>query len=114
MMREDEVLASIEGLTLERLTLCVSEALIQPLRDERGQLFDALDLARIRLIVELREELEVNDEAIPIILSLIDQMHGLKRQLVLLDKAICDEQVEVRNSIDSRLRDMIARSRSVT
>jgi chaperone modulatory protein CbpM len=39
---------------------------------------DAEDLARIRLIEELQESFGVNDESIPIILHLIDQLHCLR------------------------------------
>jgi chaperone modulatory protein CbpM len=38
------------------------------------------DLARAHLIGDLRD-LGVNDEAIPIILDLVDQIHGLRRVL---------------------------------
>lgn len=40
--------------------------------------FDYEDLARIMLIQELRGTFEVNDEAMPIILNLIDQLNYLK------------------------------------
>jgi chaperone modulatory protein CbpM len=38
-------------------------------------------MARAQLIQDLRRDLGVNDEAIPIILDLIDQVHGLRRLL---------------------------------
>jgi chaperone modulatory protein CbpM len=43
--------------------------------------FSEMDLARARLIHELRQGLGVNDEGVPIILDLIDQLHGLRRTL---------------------------------
>ena len=43
--------------------------------------FTEIDLARTRLIQDLAEDLGVNDEGIPIILGLIDQLHGLRRAL---------------------------------
>jgi chaperone modulatory protein CbpM len=42
--------------------------------------FADIDVARARLIRDL-SELGVNDEGIPIILDLIDQLHGLRRAL---------------------------------
>ncbi len=36
------------------------------------------DLARARLIQELREDFGVNDDAVPIILHLIDELHALR------------------------------------
>lgn len=39
--------------------------------------FDEEDIERIKLIWELKEELGVNDESIPIILHLIDELNHL-------------------------------------
>ena len=41
--------------------------------------FSHVDLARARLISDLRDDLGVNDEAVPVVLDLIDQIHGLRR-----------------------------------
>jgi chaperone modulatory protein CbpM len=46
--------------------------------NQAEMLFDDEDIARINLICELRNDLGVNDEAIPIILSLLDQLHHLR------------------------------------
>ena len=43
--------------------------------DCQEQLLDEEDLARTKLIRELQETLGVNDEAVPIILNLIDQLN---------------------------------------
>lgn len=47
--------------------------------DRERHCFDEEDVARIRLIMELSEELEVGETAIPIILNLLDQLHVLKK-----------------------------------
>ena len=43
--------------------------------------FTEIDLARTRLIQDLAGDLGVNEEGIPIILGLVDQLHGLRRAL---------------------------------
>ncbi|HAZ13841.1 MAG: hypothetical protein A2X86_14400 [Bdellovibrionales bacterium GWA2_49_15] len=43
--------------------------------DRENLLLDEEDIARIHLINELREDFGVNDDAIPIILHLIDQLN---------------------------------------
>jgi chaperone modulatory protein CbpM len=43
--------------------------------------FTDVDLARARLICDLQRGLGVNDEAVPIILHLLDQVHGLRRMI---------------------------------
>ena len=47
---------------------------------------DEIDLARARLILELRNEFGANDESIPIILRLIDQVHCLRGKILQLNK----------------------------
>lgn len=43
--------------------------------------FDHEDLARIRLIEELRKSFGANDEAIPLILHLMDQLYYLRHRM---------------------------------
>ncbi len=43
------------------------------------------DIRRAHLIVELQHDFGVNDEAVPIILHLIDQLHAMQRVLKRLD-----------------------------
>jgi chaperone modulatory protein CbpM len=48
-------------------------------RESGERRLSEVDLARAQLIGDLKHELGVNDEAVPIILDLIDQVHGLRR-----------------------------------
>jgi chaperone modulatory protein CbpM len=58
-----------------------------PRQDGSKRDFSDVDLARAQLIRDL-ESLGVNDEGIPVILDLVDQMHGLRRTLRDLLSAI--------------------------
>jgi chaperone modulatory protein CbpM len=51
---------------------------LRPLGSRPEFEFSEIDAARARLIADLRSSLGVNDEAIPIVLDLIDQIHGLR------------------------------------
>ena len=53
-----------------------------------GILEDDSDVARVRLIAELRNDLGVNEDAIPVVLRLLDQVYGLRRALAELNEAI--------------------------
>ena len=46
-----------------------------------GERFRPVDLARIRLIAELRQELEVDDSALELVLPLLDQLHAERARL---------------------------------
>lgn len=50
--------------------------------------FSEVDLARVQLIRDLREDLGVNDEGISVILHLLDQMHGVRRSMQELLQAM--------------------------
>ena len=58
----------------------VNEEWVYPKESEQLG-FDEEDLARIHLIQELREEFGVNDEAVPIILHLVDQLNRIQFEM---------------------------------
>src|ERR1700731_5216469 len=65
--------------------------------------FSEVDLARAQLIQDLGR-LGANDEAIPVILDLIDQVHGLRRTLRDLLSAIHAQPEATRRWIIADLR----------
>lgn len=65
------------GLEVSVFTVFIRQEWIQPGFPDG---LDDEDIARIRLIVELREKFGVNDEAVPIILHLADQLYLLKSE----------------------------------
>jgi chaperone modulatory protein CbpM len=71
---------------------------------EGGGEFADLDVARARLIRDLREDLGVNDEAVPVILDLLDQLHGLRRTLRGLGAAVSAQPPELRRQIVAHCR----------
>jgi chaperone modulatory protein CbpM len=54
---------------------------IVPPRTDPEPMFSDVDLARVQLIRDLREDFGVNDEGVAVILHLLDQMHGLRRSM---------------------------------
>ena len=77
-MQTAEFLAQshLEAATLD---IWLSAGWLCPVEGRDGREFSDIDLARAQLIAELRSHLGVNDEAVPIVLDLIDQIHGLRR-----------------------------------
>lgn len=76
--REFLIRARIES---DAIDLWVDEGWLAPSRATGKWTFSEIDLARTRLIQDLTRDLGVNDEGIPIILSLVDQLLGLRRAL---------------------------------
>jgi chaperone modulatory protein CbpM len=67
-------------------------------------LFDEPALARARLILELRDELGINHEAMPLVLNLLDQLYAARRSLKHLGEAVAAEPEAVRARIADRLQ----------
>jgi chaperone modulatory protein CbpM len=68
------------GLDVGTLHLWIEEGWLLPRRNP-DLAFSEGDVARAQLILDLKREMGVNDEGIGIILSLVDQMHGLRKVL---------------------------------
>jgi chaperone modulatory protein CbpM len=61
--------------------------------------FSDLDVARVCLICDLRHDLAVEEETIPLVLSLLDQVYALRRQMNAPTSAIQQQPDEVRRAI---------------
>ena len=70
--------ASLDEGTLEAW---IAEEWLIPGGSATEPAFTDADIARATLIRDLRHDLAVNDPGIDVILSLIDQVHGLRRTL---------------------------------
>ena len=44
-------------------------------------------MTRARLILEMRDEMEINEDALPVVLLLLDQLYDLRRQMRDLNNA---------------------------
>lgn len=96
---EDQVVAEIRTLTIERLRGFLAEGWIVPATGEAAITFTEIDVARVRLVCELTDDMAVGDEAVPVILSLIDQVHGLRAELKRLARAVEKQPDAVRTAI---------------
>jgi chaperone modulatory protein CbpM len=90
MIRIEEFLvrARVERGSLEAW---VAAGWIVPPQTEPELVFADVDLARVQLIRDLREDFGVNDEGVSVVLHLVDQMHGLRRSMrALLEEMHAD------------------------
>jgi chaperone modulatory protein CbpM len=88
MISVHELLARVR-IDQRLLDSWVGESWLVPYLGSEPQFTD-LDVARARLIRELKE-LGVNDQGIGLILHLLDQVHGLRRQMhALMERCASD------------------------
>jgi chaperone modulatory protein CbpM len=77
-MRTGEFLIQ-SRLDAQALEAWIDAGWLRPRGNQSGSEFSDMDLARARLIWDLRNELGVNDEAVPVVLDLLDQIYSLRR-----------------------------------
>ncbi|MGR3322585.1 MAG: MerR family transcriptional regulator [Pseudooceanicola sp.] len=96
---EHEVVSRVPSVTLRELRSWVREGWVRPREGTAGPLFDEIDVARIRLVCDLRKDLAVPVDTLPVILSLIDQLHATRRDLRCLAEAVAGQSEERRAAI---------------
>lgn len=101
---EREIIQRSERITRRRLRLWLRRGWIIPHQSPAGPRFDAADLARLRLICDLKDEIELSDDAITVVLSLIDQLHSVRHELRTLGQAIEAQPEHVRRAVQDAYR----------
>ncbi|NNF71062.1 MAG: MerR family transcriptional regulator [Rhodobacteraceae bacterium] len=101
---ERAVVARIRRLTLRELRLWVRKGWVRPAQSERGPVFDDIDVARLRLLCDLRKEMALPTDVMPTVLTLIDQLHRTRRDLRRLAEALDEHPDDVRRAVISSVR----------
>jgi chaperone modulatory protein CbpM len=68
-------------LDQETLEIWIEEEWLLPSETTGEPEFSEADLARAKLIRDLKHDMGVNDEGVGIILNLLDQMHSLRKAM---------------------------------
>jgi chaperone modulatory protein CbpM len=81
----------------------VEQRWIKPVRQGDEILFDEADAARARLIGELSRDLSIDDEAMPVVLGLLDQLYHARRTMAELWAALDEVAPEAKPLLARRL-----------
>ncbi|WP_035693720.1 chaperone modulator CbpM [Azospirillum halopraeferens] len=100
----DAALATCRRVSSDELTLWIERRWVRPQHAGTGWGFSAADVARIELICDLRHDLAIDDETVPVVLSLLDTVHGLRHRLALLAEAVARLPPESRAALAGELR----------
>jgi chaperone modulatory protein CbpM len=88
MITIEILVEQMSGLQQQDLERWISNDWVRADRRSGTYVFQAIDVARVRLIQELRDELEVNEAALPVVLSLLDQLYDMRRRMRELRDAL--------------------------
>lgn len=105
MMTFETVIRTVGGIEARELDYWIAERWVRPEGSAGAWLFRDVDVARVHLILELRRDLAVDDEHLPLVLRLLDQVYDLRRRLKALSAAVEAQPLEVREAIRGLLGD---------
>ena len=99
MMRIEAVIALLGDLQPPELISWIERGWVQP--DSAGNVweFHEIDVARVRLVRELRHDMALGEEAMPVVLSLLDQVYDLRGALKRIAGALEAQPPEVRAAV---------------
>jgi chaperone modulatory protein CbpM len=97
-----ELFARIEGLTVTRLRHYTAVRCVRPVVQDGRPTYLEEDVARLRLLCELAADFDMDEEASVLVLSLLDQIHGLRAELRSIAGAVAEEPVDIRRRIAAR------------
>ena len=102
---EAEALAAIPRLTRSRLVTYVKAQVVVPVHAEDGYYYRQVDIARLALICDLTDDLELDETGVAVVISLLDQLHEARKHLRAIAQAMAAEPPEVRARIGAALRE---------
>jgi chaperone modulatory protein CbpM len=103
MIGFNELVRRFAGLNAAELSRWVENRWLVPeTASENGGerwAFHEVDVARVELILDIRREFAVDDEALSLVLGLLDQVYSLRRQMRRLCDALEQQPPEIRDAI---------------
>ena len=88
MITIDILCRSVSGLAPEEVEQWIGKSWLHAEGAPGHWYFREIDAARVRLIHELRHDMGIDDEALPVVLSLMDQLYTARRQMYNLRRAV--------------------------
>jgi chaperone modulatory protein CbpM len=104
MITFEAVIRSVGGVRATELRAWIDEGWVRPERQRGILVFHEIDVARVRLIHDLRRDLAIGDEALPVVLSLLDQLYAMRRRLRIVHEAVAAQPSAVRRTLHGALR----------
>lgn len=86
MITIETLSATVTGLDVGDLQRWIDNAWVRPDGAPGGYRFQDIDVARLRLILQLRDDMGLAEDAMPVVLSLLDQLYETRRRI----RRLCD------------------------
>lgn len=93
------VVALFSDLSQVELITWVERGWVVPDADNGRLEFREIDVARVRLVHDLRRCMDIGEDAMPVVLSLLDQVHELRARLRSVLRAVEAQPEDVQRAI---------------
>ena len=93
------VIAQFPDLTVVELTHWVELGWVLPDTNDTILVFREIDVARVRLIHDLRRDMDIGEDAMPLVLSLLDQIYELRGRMNTMLRALASQPREVQTAV---------------
>lgn len=106
-MKLSSVVALFPDLQQIELTTWIERRLVrpEPSGEEEGEwVFHEIDIARVHLIYDLRRNLDVPDDTLPLLLSVLDQLYEVRRKLNAVNELVEHHPQELRDAVRAILK----------
>ena len=97
------VSALFSDLSTVELIQWVEQGWVVPDTEETGLVFREIDVARVRLIHDLRRDMAIGEDAVPLVLSLLDQIYELRSKMNTFLRALSSQPNDVKAALLSAI-----------
>lgn len=103
---DEQIIAEVPGLDRTLLMRFVKAQIVIPIERpaEQAKGFLPVDVARLRLACELCESFEFEDEALGVVMGLVDRLHATRSKLQVLAEAVEDLPEEQKLKVAEAVR----------
>ena len=82
----------------------IARGLVRRAASTETDALEPIDLARLRLLNELADDLGLDDDTVEAVVALIDQVHTLRTELRLVASAIAEQPSQTREAVAAALK----------
>ncbi|MDF1871611.1 chaperone modulator CbpM [Vannielia sp.] len=101
---ESDVITMVTRLTRRELVRYVEVEFVRPQPAEEGYVFSAVDIARLELLCDLSQDLELDENALQVVIPLLDQLHTVRQDLARMARALDKLPAELRSRIGEEMK----------
>jgi chaperone modulatory protein CbpM len=99
-----DLLRVSDHLTAVHVERWVARGLLRPSGGAEAWTFEPIDVARVRLLTELVDDVGLDDDTVEAVVALIDQVHTLRSELKLVASAIAELPPQTRQAIAATMK----------